>query len=88
MCCLIHNCSLAKFPRRLKHVLGMVQAGGLKLWSGEHTRDQAGSRVSIRPMGIPPGGFSAALWGRRAPARLLKPRWSVALPGYPSNEHG
>ena len=61
MCCLIHNCSLAKFPRRLQHVLGTVQAGGLKLWGGEHTRDNVGSCVNIRPRGIPPGGLSAGI---------------------------
>ena len=59
MCCLIHNCSLAKLPRRLKQGLGTVQAGGLKLWGGEHTKDMVGSCVSIRPRDIPPGGLSA-----------------------------
>jgi hypothetical protein len=61
MYCLIHNCSLAKLPRRLKHVLGTVQAGGLKLWGGEHTRDKVGSCVSIRPRDIPPGGLSSGI---------------------------
>jgi len=37
-----HNCSLAKLPRRLKHVLRTVQAGGLKLWGEEHTRTGLG----------------------------------------------
>jgi len=63
MCYLIHNCSLAKLPRRLKQVLRTVQAGGLKLWGVEHTRDKVGSCVSIRPRDIPPGGLSAGTLG-------------------------
>jgi hypothetical protein len=63
MCCLIHNCSLAKLPMRLKQVLGTVQAGRLKLWGGEHTGDKAGSCVNIRPRDIPPGGLSAGTLG-------------------------
>jgi hypothetical protein len=63
MCCLIHNCLLAKLPRRLKHVLGTVKAGGLKLWGGEHTRVKAGSCVNIHPRDIPPGGLSAGTLG-------------------------
>ena len=63
MCCLIHNCSLAKLPRRLKQVLRTVQVGGLKLWGEEHTKDKAGSCVSIRPKDIPPGGLSAGILG-------------------------
>jgi hypothetical protein len=63
MCCLIHNCSLAKLPRRLQHVLGPVQAGGLKRWGGEHTRDKVGSCVSIRPRDIPLGGLFAGTLG-------------------------
>jgi hypothetical protein len=59
MCCLIHNCSLAKLPRRLKHVL----AGELKLWGGEHTGDKVGSCVNIRPRDIPLGGLSAGTLG-------------------------
>ena len=59
MCCLIHNCLLAKLPRRWQYVLGTVRAAGWKLWDGEHIRDKVGSCVSIRPRAIPPGGLFA-----------------------------
>ena len=64
MCCLTHSCSLAeKLPRRLQHVLDTVQAGGLKRWGGERTRDQVGSCVRYKTRDIPPAGFSAATLG-------------------------
>ena len=63
MYCLTHSCSLAKLPRRLQHILNTVQAGGLKRWGGEHTRDKVGFCVSIRPRGMPPGGLSAGTLG-------------------------